>query len=95
MENSWVKSTEKMCEKKLACFSLIFLLLDIFASRAVSHCFDSCPENASIMYMLSVQPSRQQQQYLSDGGIRREIGFARAEGNKLKNVTRLTEMETS
>lgn len=47
------------------------------------------------MYMLSVQPSRQQQQYLSDGGIRREIGSARAEGNTLKNVTRLTEMETS
>lgn len=84
-----------MCEKKLASFSLIFLLLDIFPSRAVSHCFDSCPENASITYVLSVQPSKQQQQYLSDGGILREIGFARAKGNKLKNVTRLTEMETS
>lgn len=89
----WVKSTKKRYEKKPACFSLISVLLDIFVSRAVSYCFDYCPENASVM--LFVQPPEQQQQYLSGHGIHWENAFPCAKGNKQKHVTRLTEMETS
>lgn len=78
----WVKSMKKRCEKKLACFSLISVLLDIF---------DYCPENASVM--LFVQPA--EQQYLSGDGIHWENAFLCAKGNKQKHVTRLTGMETS